>query len=53
MARIELKLKTTRRWWVMPLFNCAVAWFWITGREDVSPGFVDWLVRHGLIIEVE
>ncbi|MDB1113556.1 hypothetical protein [Pseudomonas extremaustralis] len=53
MARIELKLKATRRWWLMPLLNCAAAWYWITGRNEIAPGFIDWLVRHGLTIEVE
>lgn len=53
MASIEFKLKTTLRWWVMPLLNCAVVWYLIAGRDEVAPSFTDWLVRHGLIIEVE
>ncbi len=52
MARIELKLKTTRRWWFMPLLNCAAAWYWITGQNEIAPRFIDWIVRHGINIEI-
>ncbi|WP_277592970.1 hypothetical protein [Pseudomonas chlororaphis] len=53
MAQINITLKTTRRWWMVPLLNCAASWCWITGRGDVPAGFIDWVVRHGLKIEVE
>ncbi|WP_219268777.1 hypothetical protein [Pseudomonas sp. Xaverov 259] len=52
MASIEFKLKTTLSWWVMPLLNCTVVWWWLTGRDDIPPGFIDWVVRHGLKIEL-
>jgi len=53
MASIEFKLKTTFSWWVMPLLNCAVVWYWLTGQDKVAPSFIDWVVRHGLTIELE
>lgn len=53
MARINLTLKTELRWWGMPLLNCAAAWCWIIGRDEIAPGFIEWLVRYGLKIEVE
>lgn len=53
MASIEFKLKTTFSWWVMPLVNFAVVWYWLTGRDEIAPGFIDWIVRHGLTIELE
>ena len=53
MAQINVSLKTRKRWWLMPLLNCAVVWCWLTGRDEIAPGFIDWLVRYGLIIEVE
>lgn len=53
MAQINVTLKTRKRWWVMPLLKCSVVWYWLTGRDEIAPGFIDWLVRHGLIIEVE
>lgn len=53
MANIEFKLKTKFSWWVMPLLNCAVVWCWLTGRDEIAPGFIDWVVRHGLTIELE
>lgn len=53
MASIEFKLKTTFSWWVMPLLNCAVVWYWLTGRDEIEPVFIDWIVRHGLTIELE
>ena len=53
MACIEFKLKTTLSWWVMPLLNCAVVWYWLTGRDEIAPGFIDGIVRHGLTIELE
>lgn len=52
MAQINVTLKTTLSWWVMPLLNCSVVWYWLTGREEIAPGFIDWLVRHGVKIEV-
>jgi hypothetical protein len=53
MAQINVSLKTRKRWWLMPLLNCAVVWCWLAGRDEIAPGFIDWLVRYGLIIEVE
>lgn len=53
MAQINVTLKTTLRWWVSPLMSCAAVWYWITGRDEIAPGFIGWVVRHGLIIEVE
>jgi hypothetical protein len=53
MASIELNLKATLRWWVMPLLNCAVVWCWLTDRDEIAPGFIDWVVRSGIRIEVE
>lgn len=53
MASIEFKLKTKFSWCVMPLINCAVVWYWLTGRDEIAPGFIDWIVRHGLTIELE
>ena len=53
MAKINLTLKTRARWWVVPLLNCSVAWYWFAGRDKFAPGFIDWVVRHGLTIEVE
>ena len=53
MAETTLTLKTTSGWWVMPLCKCALAWCWITGREEVDPRFIDWVVRHGIKIEVQ
>lgn len=52
MAEITLTLKATRRWWLMPLLYCAVAWHWLAGREEVDPRLIDWVVRHGIMIEV-
>ncbi|AZE96644.1 hypothetical protein C4J96_4566 [Pseudomonas orientalis] len=53
MAQIKLILKTRKRWWVAPLLSCALVWCWLTGRDEIAPGFIDGLVRYGLIIEVE
>ena len=53
MASIEFKLKATFSWWVKPLLNCAVVWYLLTVREEIAPGFIDWVVRHGLTIELE
>lgn len=53
MASIEFKLKTTLSWWVMPMLNCAVVWYWLTGRDKIVPGFIDWVVKRGVRIEVE
>ncbi|RVD78177.1 hypothetical protein [Pseudomonas koreensis] len=53
MTQINVTLKAKRRWWVMPLLNCAFVWYWLTGRDKLAPGFIDWVVRRGLIIEVE
>jgi len=52
MASIEFKLKTTLSWWVMPPLNCAVVWHRITRRDEIAPGFIDWVVHHGLTIEL-
>ena len=53
MAGIEFKLKTTLSWWVMPLLSCALVWYGLTGRDEIAPGFIDWVLRHGLTIELE
>lgn len=52
MARIELKLKIVRRWWVVPVISCAAVWYWVIGRDEIAPAFIKWLARHGLTIEV-
>nr|WP_315413883.1 hypothetical protein [uncultured Pseudomonas sp.] len=53
MAQINVTLTTRKRWWVMPLLNCAVVWYWLTGRDKIVPGFIDWVVKRGVRIEVE
>lgn len=53
MDSIEFKLKTKFSWWMMPLLKCAVVWYWLTGRDEIAPGFIDWIVRHGLTIELK
>ena len=52
MATITLTLKTTRSWWVVPLCKCAMVWHWLTGRDEFDPRFIDWVVRHGIKIEI-
>jgi hypothetical protein len=37
----------------MPLLSCAALWCRMMSRCDVPAGFIDWVVRHGLKIEVE
>lgn len=53
MVQITFKMKTTLRWWVIPLVKYSVVWDMLTRREEVSPAFIDWVVRHGLKIELE
>lgn len=53
MAQINVTLKATLKWWLMPLINCAVVWYWIIGRNQIAPSFIDWVVRHGITIEVK
>lgn len=53
MASINLTLKTKLSWWVKPMLYVAVAWCWIARRDQIAPAFIDWIVRHGLKIEVE
>ena len=52
MAQITLNLKTKRRWWVIPLCRCVVVCYWLAGQKDFDPRFIDWVVRHGIKIEV-
>jgi hypothetical protein len=53
MAQINVTLKTTLRWWVSPLMSCAAVWYWLSGRDKIAPGFIDWVVKRGVRIEVE
>ncbi|MBL0793671.1 hypothetical protein [Pseudomonas sp. B7] len=53
MAQINVTLKTTLRWWVSPLMSCGVVWYWLTGRDKFAQGFIEWVVKHGIRVEVE
>lgn len=53
MATISLKIKTTRRWWVLPLVTCASYIFATVGRYPPPDRFVEWVAVHGSRIEAD
>lgn len=53
MAAITIRLKSTRRWWVIPLVTCAAYVFAISGCPRFPDRFVEWVAVHSFRIEVD
>jgi hypothetical protein len=52
MAKITMEMHVRYRFWVKPVLYFACVFYATMGKDAFSDGFVDWVVKHGMKVEL-
>jgi len=52
MAKATMEMHVRYRFWVKPVLYFACLFYAARGKDAFSDGFVDWVVKHGMKVEL-